>query len=983
MIEIPGLDAMVAFGDAEAPLPDWRERLDESEGDDSDDASPERVAEVSGMLGLDLDEVFGADGGDDDEEEEPEAKAIGGIGPSPFLSKRLTWSLKSQGTCEPGQTAARTGCTPASGEGGKKPAGPRDEARGRIAKRKKAKAERHKRAVMEKRKAIRRARKAMIAAMVKKTGDVTKEAAAAVGESVWNGLHPDAQKEIKVTVAVAKAINDKLQVPFRKGKELAMEIAKSKGCCEAQAERTGKVLGILDAVGSWVMKGAGFMLGGYTPRLASAIPLASLAYIAASGVAHPMQTMAAARRVMSGKVTSGQGDKSMQDFAGELLESFAGAEDADWLEALVAAAIDEGASPKDALRLAKEESARQPFAQRDDDPAAWALVKGEATDTEETEIKSMKIKRKWYAELRWNVRGRNVALRVESESEFDRMRDKVRRENQVEPTVVWGPSSGAYPKDRWEREARDRSLGGGRRVDRYLNAEPFRKSVGPSPFLVKRLSRIFTKAGFSGKKEDAIGRTICYDDGRRVSCGGDSKPAGKPSGSGKEGQQGKEAAKKPNAAGKKQYAPPPPGEKLTKAPCCLRDIDPAKPNPKTGMFESRIGVPAMEAPPPPKEIPRLPNLTEKERRAETRFANKYLRESKKMIAAYEKARNTVVGVSGVKSPDPVATAKAAKMAGLGVSVDVDDSGVPKGKVSLFGDPQKIAAFLDEVGLSGGTKVYKVGDAPNIFSTDDAKFLSPDYNLKKGSKEEKLAAKGEYNLATHQVANALAKRAFLDHLDKNFADLPEEKRFVLVTSGGVAAGKGFALQQSEKTKTLTDIAGAVWDAAGEQNAAENPWVLEECRKRGIPVKFAFVHADPAETWENPERGVVERANSKGRMVDARVFSDSYAYGAKNFKKFMDQNIEAPDVEFYLFDNARKKPDGKSDLPAETPSMPEKAMRVNAEALYRRASKVIEQKKGTIKPAVYRGGTIGQRVYGKPTQRGAASKPAAKKPTKKKG
>lgn len=345
------------------------------------------------------------------------------------------------------------------------------------------------------------------------------------------------------------------------------------------------------------------------------------------------------------------------------------------------------------------------------------------------------------------------------------------------------------------------------------------------------------------------------------------------------------------------FAPPPEGESLTQPP---DGIEPYAPDvvaidPKTGVAKhALVGVPAMESPPPPKEIPRLPNLTKKERKAETTFANDYLDHPDEMVNEYLQL------------------------------------------------------------LKLGPKNGGIGDAPNIFGTDDAKVLSRHYRGEGGTPEEKLAAKGIYNAAVHQTANAIAKRAFTKYLDS----LPEDKKSVLVTSGGVASGKGYSLANVPETKALVGSVGAVWDAAGEQNATENPWVLEECRKRGIKAIFAYVHADPKNTWENPQRGVVERAGKIGRMVSAKNFADSYALGAENFKGFHDKNRDADDVEFVFIDGSGK------DGPKRADAMPDAALKVDRDKLYAESTKVLEDRKGAVKDYVYRGGSIGSRIWGVP-------------------
>jgi hypothetical protein len=365
-------------------------------------------------------------------------------------------------------------------------------------------------------------------------------------------------------------------------------------------------------------------------------------------------------------------------------------------------------------------------------------------------------------------------------------------------------------------------------------------------------------------------------------------------------QEGPQAPAKP----KTDYAPPPEGERLTEPPCCLYDPDP---NPRPGEVAkySRVGVPADQSPPPPREIPRLPNLTEKERKAETDFAEAYLADPDGVVEELNKRRNKVVGK--------------------------DENGNPK---------------------------YQIGDGPNVFSTDDAKVLSPDYNPQGVSEDENKNARGTFNTPLHQTANAIAKRAFLSYLDT----LPEDKKTVLVTAGGCASGKSFACSKVAKVSNLVKSVGAVWDAAGEANSTENSWILDECKKRDIVPTFVFVNANPNETWENPKRGVVQRANVQGRMVDHTLFSESYSLGAKNFDAF--HKAHKDDAEFFILDNSG--PETKI-----LDHVPESALNVDGDELKRRTIKVLQERKADLRPGVVRGGSVGERIWGRPGTEGQKS------------
>jgi len=258
----------------------------------------------------------------------------------------------------------------------------------------------------------------------------------------------------------------------------------------------------------------------------------------------------------------------------------------------------------------------------------------------------------------------------------------------------------------------------------------------------------------------------------------------------------------------------------------------------------------------------------------------------------------------------------------------------------------------------------------VFETDGAKMLMPEWSRTdlpsdergKPINPERAKFRATYNAIIHQAANAIAKRAFISRLDE-IAKMPPEKRTVLVTSGGVAAGKGMALGARPDLK---EGASATWDAAGEQNATENEWILEESLKRGIRPTFLFVHKDPKGSWV----GAVERAKSIGRMVDARVFADSYAQGAKNFKEFYDKHKDQLGPKSFIFGNVDKNPDAKPDEKDPrllwkadiVDTFPEAALDIDSDELYDYASAYMDDNKSSLPDYIYEGATIGRRIWG---------------------
>lgn len=302
---------------------------------------------------------------------------------------------------------------------------------------------------------------------------------------------------------------------------------------------------------------------------------------------------------------------------------------------------------------------------------------------------------------------------------------------------------------------------------------------------------------------------------------------------------------------------------------------------------ARVGVPALDVPPPPL-VPRLPNLTPHERKVE---------------ASFRKAFH-------------------------------DD---PDGMADNFRDVLRQSA--------------KPGE-PLTFGTDDAKVLASAWGTQGMSLEERSQNRATLNLALHQTANAVTKRAFVRELDSL---QPGDE--IMVTVGGCGAGKGYALKNVPEALAAKNKAKIVWDSAGDQNATENPWLLKEAEKRGLKVNYVFVHADAKKQWADPERGVVKRAQdpNDGRMVDAFVFADSYAIGARNHQKFYERNKDNANASFIFLDNSSK--------PKLIPGVPEAALKMDRKELADYAIKVVNEREG-IPPHVKRGATMGVRVWGSP-------------------
>lgn len=178
-------------------------------------------------------------------------------------------------------------------------------------------------------------------ARVKATAGDMKAAAAGMGEAAWAKLPPKAQTSIATAYAGGKWLLHKLETPFRKGKEIAVQAAKERGLDDAYADRVGKILGFADLAAAWTVNFPVVTAATGNPLLGKAsswVPVASMAYIAYSTARNPIATIRAAGKVLSGQTASAHEGTEDLDVAGELLQRIS--ERGDWYEALVIAAFD-------------------------------------------------------------------------------------------------------------------------------------------------------------------------------------------------------------------------------------------------------------------------------------------------------------------------------------------------------------------------------------------------------------------------------------------------------------------------------------------------------------------------------------------------------------------------------------------------------------------------------------------------------------------
>jgi hypothetical protein len=259
------------------------------------------------------------------------------------------------------------------------------------------------------------------------------------------------------------------------------------------------------------------------------------------------------------------------------------------------------------------------------------------------------------------------------------------------------------------------------------------------------------------------------------------------------------------------------------------------------------------------------------------------------------------------------------------------------------NPEKVAGDYWKI-VQASTKPGE----PKTFSTDDAKVLSDAWN-KDVPVGLRSINRATLNTVLHQTANAIAKRSLLAELDTL---KPGDQ--VLVTVGGCGSGKGFCVNNVPQALAEKAKSKVVWDSAGDQNATENPWVQKEAEKRGLKVAYVYVHADPHTQWSDPNKGVMSRAANPndGRMVDAKVFADSYEFGAKNHQAFYEANKTNKNAKFVFLDN--------TGIPKLTNGIPAAALKVNRKELAEYAIGVAKDHE-TAPSYVKRGALLGERIW----------------------
>lgn len=188
-----------------------------------------------------------------------------------------------------------------------------------------------------------------------------------IGQSAWNKMPPPMQRAAAKFYAVGKALEHRATVGYRKGKELAIEVAKERGLSTKHAEQIGKVLAVADQISAWTINFpfisavTGSAAAG---KVASFLPVASMAYVVYSTSRNPFATIRAARKVLANKGSGMHEEYEVsfdEDVIAELAEAINDKDGDDWYLALVYAALDKTHDVKEAIALANEAYEETPF----------------------------------------------------------------------------------------------------------------------------------------------------------------------------------------------------------------------------------------------------------------------------------------------------------------------------------------------------------------------------------------------------------------------------------------------------------------------------------------------------------------------------------------------------------------------------------------------------------------------------------------------
>lgn len=209
-----------------------------------------------------------------------------------------------------------------------------------------------------------------------------------VGEPVWNALPAPARSLAAGLYGVYEAVEHVLEAGVRTSQAMVRNAARERGLPEEHVERVARITAVADGLLRWtanipvahevihVLHLADGWAGFGLAKVGFYMPFGSAAYLAYSTARNPLATVRAAGRLMRGdgwgeahghghggpkktELSTATRPAATPEDAARLLGGMGGA-DADWLEALVMAGLDAGATLDQSVARAAEVLARHP-----------------------------------------------------------------------------------------------------------------------------------------------------------------------------------------------------------------------------------------------------------------------------------------------------------------------------------------------------------------------------------------------------------------------------------------------------------------------------------------------------------------------------------------------------------------------------------------------------------------------------------------------
>lgn len=177
------------------------------------------------------------------------------------------------------------------------------------------------------------------------------------------------------------------------------------------------------------------------------------------------------------------------------------------------------------------------------------------------------------------------------------------------------------------------------------------------------------------------------------------------------------------------------------------------------------------------------------------------------------------------------------------------------------------------------------DGGKVLNTDEARKLSPDYNVSDESRSSLSAA-------VHEPSSAFIKQVYADRLKE-----AKPGDTVLFTGGGTGAGKSSTL----KSSGLGDTSSVIYDTNMNKLGSATQ-KIDQALDAGQKVQLAYTYRDPVDALVN---GALPRAERTGRTVPIKEHAATHEGGYDTLLALQDKYKDNPNVDIKLFDNSHGK------------------------------------------------------------------------------